>query len=297
MHVRPRRSVLYMPGANKRAFEKAKTLPADSLILDLEDSVAPEAKAQARDSVCAAVKAGGYGHRELVIRVNAIETPWGMDDLRAAVAAVPDAILVPKVSQPGDIVTAAKVLGSVHAPGKTRLWAMMETPKSMLNAREIAALGTEPEHRLACLVMGTNDLLKESRARALHNRIAIVPWLAMTLVAARAFGLDILDGVYNDFRDEEGFREECEHGRTLGMDGKTLIHPSQVTPCNEIFSPTDEEVTWSRAIIAAFDKHENDHKGVITVDGKMVERLHLAMAERTVAIADAIDTMRSAEAA
>ncbi|MCK5088580.1 MAG: CoA ester lyase [Hyphomicrobiaceae bacterium] len=297
MHVRPRRSVLYMPGANKRALEKAKTLPADSLILDLEDSVAPEAKAQARDSVCAAVKAGGYGHRELVIRVNAIETPWGMDDLRAAVAAVPDAILVPKVSQPGDIVTAAKVLGSVHAPGKTRLWAMMETPKSMLNAREIAALGTEPEHRLACLVMGTNDLLKESRARALHNRIAVVPWLAMTLVAARAFGLDILDGVYNDFRDDKGFREECEHGRTLGMDGKTLIHPSQVTPCNEIFSPTDEEVTWSRAIIAAFDDPENDHKGVITVDGKMVERLHLAMAERTVAIADAIDTMRSAEAA
>ncbi len=297
MHVRPRRSVLYMPGANKRALEKAKTLPADSLILDLEDSVAPEAKAQARDSVCAAVKAGGYGHRELVIRVNAIETPWGMDDLRAAVAAAPDAILVPKVSQPGDIVTAAKVLGSVHAPGKTRLWAMMETPKSMLNAREIAALGTEPEHRLACLVMGTNDLLKESRARALHNRIAVVPWLAMTLVAARAFGLDILDGVYNDFRDDKGFREECEHGRTLGMDGKTLIHPSQVTPCNEIFSPTDEEVTWSRAIIAAFDNPENDHKGVITVDGKMVERLHLAMAERTVAIADAIDTMRSAEAA
>jgi citrate lyase subunit beta/citryl-CoA lyase len=297
MQVRPRRSVLYMPGANKRALEKAKTLPADSLILDLEDSVAPEAKAQARDSVCVAVKAGGYGHRELVIRVNAIETPWGMDDLRAAVAAAPDAILVPKVSQPGDIVTAAKVLGSVHAPGKTRLWAMMETPKSMLNAREIAALGTEPEHRLACLVMGTNDLLKESRARALHNRIAVVPWLAMTLVAARAFGLDILDGVYNDFRDDKGFREECEHGRTLGMDGKTLIHPSQVTPCNEIFSPTDEEVTWSRAIIAAFDDPENDHKGVITVDGKMVERLHLAMAERTVAIADAIDTMRNAEAA
>lgn len=297
MQVRPRRSVLYMPGANKRALEKAKTLPADSLILDLEDSVAPEAKAQARDSVCAAVKAGGYGHRELVIRVNAIETPWGMDDLRAAVAAAPDAILVPKVSQPGDIVTAAKVLGSVHAPGKTRLWAMMETPKSMLNAREIAALGAEPEHRLACLVMGTNDLLKESRARALHNRIAVVPWLAMTLVAARAFGLDILDGVYNDFRDDKGFREECEHGRTLGMDGKTLIHPSQVTPCNEIFSPTDEEVTWSRAIIAAFDKPENDHKGVITVDGKMVERLHLTMAERTVAIADAIDTMLSAEAA
>jgi citrate lyase subunit beta/citryl-CoA lyase len=297
MQVRPRRSVLYMPGANKRALEKAKALPADSLILDLEDSVAPEAKTEARDSVCAAVKNGGYGHRELIIRVNAIETPWGMDDLRAAVAVAPDAILVPKVSQQGDIVTAAKVLGSVHAPGKTRLWAMMETPKSMLNAREIAALGAAPENRLACLVMGTNDLLKESRARALHNRIAVVPWLAMTLVAARAFGLDILDGVYNDFRDDKGFREECEHGRTLGMDGKTLIHPSQVAPCNQIFSPTGEEVTWSRAIIAAFNKRENEHKGVITVDGKMVERLHLAMAERTVAIADAIDAMQDAEAA
>ncbi len=151
-----------------------------------------------------------------------------MDDLRAAASVAPDAILVPKVAQPGDIVTVAKVLGAIGAPAKTRLWAMMETPSSVLNAREIAALGADPANRLACLVMGTNDLLKESRARALHNRIAVVPWLAMTIVAARAYGLDILDGVYNDFRDEAGFGEECEHGRTLGMDGKTLIHPSQV---------------------------------------------------------------------
>jgi citrate lyase subunit beta/citryl-CoA lyase len=295
MTVRPRRSVLYMPGLNERALEKAKTLPADALILDLEDSVAPEGKVAARDNVCAAVKGGGYGRRELVIRVNAIETQWGMDDLRAAATVAPDAILVPKVSTPGDIVTAAKVLGAIAAPAKVRIWAMMETPSSVLNAREIAQLGADPENRLACLVMGTNDLLKESRARALHNRIAVVPWLAMTIVAARAYGLDILDGVYNDFRDEVGFGEECEHGRTLGMDGKTLIHPSQVTPCNQIFSPTDEEVSWARKIIAAFEDPTNAHKGVLVLEGRMVERLHLVMARRTVAIADTIEAMKRIE--
>ena len=295
MPIRPRRSVLYMPGANERALEKAKSLHADSLILDLEDSVAPEVKAAARDNVCAAVKGGGYGRRELVIRVNSIDTYWGMDDLRAAASAAPDAILVPKVAQPGDIVTVAKVLGSIGAQPKTRIWAMMETPSSILNVREIAALGADPDNRLACLVMGTNDLLKESRARALHNRIAVVPWLALAIVAARAYGLDILDGVYNDFRDEKGFREECENGRTLGMDGKTLIHPLQVAPCNEVFSPSEEEVAWSRAIIAAFDEPENAHKGVITVEGRMVERLHLVQARRTVGIAEAIEAMRRTE--
>jgi citrate lyase subunit beta / citryl-CoA lyase len=295
MTIRPRRSVLYMPGANERAMEKAKALPADSLILDLEDSVAPEVKVAARAAVCAAVKAGGYGRRELVIRPNAIETPWGMEDLRAAASVAPDAILVPKVSLPGDILTVAKVLADIGAPDKTRLWAMMETPRSILNVREIAALGADPESRLVCLVMGTNDLLKESRARALHNRIAVVPWLAMSLVAARAYGLDILDGVYNDYRDDAGFCAECEHGRILGMDGKTLIHPSQVGPCNEIFSPTEEEVAWARTIIAAFAEPENAHKGVITVQGKMVERLHLVQAKRTVAIAEAIATMRKSE--
>lgn len=297
MTVRPRRSVLYMPGANQRALEKAKTLPADALILDLEDSVAPERKIAARDNICEAVKGGGYGRRELVIRVNAIETAWGMDDLRAAASVEPDAILVPKVSTPGDIITVAKVLGAINAPPKVRLWAMMETPSSILNSREIAALGADPENRLACLVMGTNDLLKESRARALHNRIAVVPWLAMTIVASRAYGLDILDGVYNDYRDEVGFREECENGRTLGMDGKTLIHPSQVAPCNEIFSPTSEEVAWARKIIAAFDEPANRAKGVITLEGRMVERLHLVMARRTVGIADGIEAMRRTEEA
>jgi citrate lyase subunit beta / citryl-CoA lyase len=295
MIVRPRRSVLYMPGANERALEKAKSLPADSLILDLEDSVAPEAKSAARDNVCAAVKNGGYGRRELVIRVNAVETAWGMDDLRAAASVAPDAILVPKVSNAGDIVTVSKVLDAIAAPEKTRVWAMMETPSSVLNARFIAALGADKETRLVCLVMGTNDLLKESRARALHNRIAVVPWLAMTIVAARAYGLDVLDGVYNDFRDEAGFREECEHGRTLGMDGKTLIHPSQVVPCNDVFSPTEEEVSWSRKIIAAFDDPLNARKGVLELEGKMIERLHRVMARRTVAIADTIEAMRRTE--
>jgi citrate lyase subunit beta/citryl-CoA lyase len=285
---RPRRSVLYMPGANERALEKAKSLPADALILDLEDSVAPDAKPEARAKVAAVVKEGGYGRREIVIRPNALETAWGTADLLSAAEAAPDAILVPKVAHPGDIISAAKILKSVHASEKTKLWAMMETPMAMLNAREIAAVGADPENRLVCLVMGTNDLLKESRARALHNRFAVVPWLAMTIVAARAYGLDVIDGVYNDFKDEAGFREECEHGRTLGMDGKTLIHPAQVAPCNEIFSPSDEEVEWSRKIMAAFDLPENARKGVITVEGKMVERLHLVQARRTVTIANSV---------
>ena len=291
MDVRPRRSVLYMPGSNDRALEKAKTIPADALILDLEDAVAPDAKTEAREKVCAAVKAGGYGKRELIIRVNALETPWGADDLKAASQAGPDAILVPKVGRPGDIISAAKVVTAADAPDKTMLWAMMETPMSILNVREIAMAGIEREHRLTCLVMGTNDLIKESHARAYEDRFAVVPWLSMTIVAARAYGLDVLDGVYNEFRDMEGLRRECEHGRTLGMDGKTLIHPAQVEITNEIFSPSEDEVTWSRKIIAAFTQPENAAKGVITVDGKMVERLHLQMSERTVAIAEAIVDM------
>jgi citrate lyase subunit beta/citryl-CoA lyase len=294
MQGRPRRSVLYMPGSNERALEKAKTLLADALILDLEDAVAPDEKLRARQQVCTAVKRGGYGAREVVIRVNALETPWGTEDLLAACDAKPDAILVPKVMHAGDVVSVAKILQGVHAPEKIRLWAMMETPMAILNARTIGATAVYAENRLCCLVMGTNDLIKESRARALHDRFAVVPWLAMTLVAARAYGLDIIDGVYNDFKDEQGLREECERGRILGMDGKTLIHPSQIGPCNEIFSPTQEEVDWSRKIIDAFGQQENAHKGVIVVDGSMVERLHFVMAQRTVAIAEQIGDMEAA---
>jgi citrate lyase subunit beta / citryl-CoA lyase len=294
MQGRPRRSVLYMPGSNERALAKAKTIPADALIFDLEDAVAPDAKTLARDQVSAAVKGGGYGGREIVIRVNALETPWGTEDLLAACDAEPDAILVPKVVHAGDIISVAKILQGVHAAEKIRLWAMMETPMAILNARTIAATAVYAENRLCCLVMGTNDLLKESRARAVHNRFAVVPWLAMTIVAARAYRLDIIDGVYNEFMDEAGLRDECERGRTLGMDGKTLIHPGQVGPCNEIFSPTEEEVVWSRKVIDAFGQAENETKGVIVVEGRMVERLHFAMAQRTVAIAEQIREMEQA---
>ena len=201
---------------------------------------------------------------------------------------------MPKVVHAGDIISVAKILQGVHAAEKIRVWAMMETPMAILNARTIAATAVYAENRLCCLVMGTNDLLKESRARAVHNRFAVVPWLAMTIVAARAYRLDIIDGVYNEFMDEEGLREECERGRTLGMDGKTLIHPGQVGPCNEIFSSTEEEVDWSRKVIDAFGEVENAQKGVIVVEGRMVERLHFAMAQRTVAIAEQFRAMEAA---
>ena len=286
MTIRPRRSVLYMPGANERALDKARTLPADSLILDLEDSVAPDAKADARHKVLAAVKSGAYGGRELVIRVNGLDTPWGVDDLRMAAEAGPDAVLVPKVARPGDIVNVSRIYGGLGGAETTRMWAMMETPMAIFNVREIASV--HQVARLSCLVLGTNDLLKESRARASGGRFAILPWLSMTVLAARAYGLDVIDGVYNDFKDEAGFRAECEQGRTLGMDGKTLIHPGQVALCNEMFSPAPEEIRWSRQVIAAFALAENASKGVITVEGRMVERLHLAMAERVVSIAEAI---------
>jgi citrate lyase subunit beta / citryl-CoA lyase len=290
MDIRPRRSVLYMPGANARALEKARGLPADCLILDLEDAVAPDAKADARERVAEAVRARGFGPREVVIRVNAIETQWGLADLESAVAAGPDAILIPKVSRPGDIVSAAKILAARQAPPELKLWAMMETPAAILDAGAIAASG----NRLACLVLGTNDLLKETRARPDARRFAVTPWLSSCVLAARANGLDVLDGVYNDFKDGAGFRAECDQGRSLGMDGKTLIHPSQIAICNEIFSPSDDEIAWSRSVIAAFDRPETAGAGVITLEGRMVERLHLEMARRTVAIAEAIAKLKEA---
>lgn len=295
MAMRPRRSVLYLPGDNERALEKARTLPADAIIIDLEDSVAPANKERARHQAIAAIHEGGFGSREVILRVNPIETPWGMVDLHAAIEAVPDAILIPKVSNAGDILGTAKVVKAAEADPHIRLWAMIETPMGIINAKEIAACGPDPDNRLVCLVLGTNDLLKESRALASSNRFAVVPWLAMTLVAARAYGLDVIDGVYNDFKDELGFRAECEHGRTLGMDGKTLIHPSQVVPCNEVFSPTEEEVAWARKIIRAFEEPENARKGVITVEGRMVERLHLVMAKRVAAIAGVISARSKVE--
>ena len=287
MTFRPRRSVLYMPGSNARALDKARTLKADCLILDLEDSVAPEAKEEARRQVAAAVAQGGYGQREIIVRVNGPETPWGEDDLAAAAQMAANAVLVPKVSQAGDVARASQRLKRAGAPATLKLWAMMETPAAILNAGEIAAAQGEGP-KLEVLVLGTNDLTKETRARLAGGRFAVLPWLATCVAAARAGGLDIIDGVYNDFKDEAGFRAECEQGRNLGMDGKTLIHPAQIEPCNAIFAPSEEDVGWAGKVIAAFAEPQSAGRGVITVDGRMVERLHLAMAERTVEIAKAI---------
>ena len=289
MTIRPRRSVLYMPGSNARALEKAKSLPADALILDLEDAVAPEAKEAARTQVCAAVAAGGYGSREVVIRINGLETPWGKADLEAAAAARPDAVLVPKVGSGADIARVTESLAAAGAPERThQLWAMIETPLAILNIAEIAAAARQPGGRLACFVMGTNDLVKETRADLSKNRRPALYWLSAAVTAARAYGLDALDGVYNNFRDAEGFRRECVHGRALGFDGKTLIHPDQIAVANEVFAPAEDEVVFARKIIAAFGLAEHKGKGVVTVEGRMVELMHAETARRTVAIAAAI---------
>jgi citrate lyase subunit beta / citryl-CoA lyase len=286
--IRPRRSVLYMPGSNARAIEKAKTIPSDALILDLEDAVAPDAKGLAREQVCAAVAAGGYGARELVIRVNALDTPWGEVDLAAAAAAAPDAILVPKVSTPETLAAIGMRLRRLGAPERTRVWAMVETPLAILRVEAIASAARDVDTRLSCFVMGTNDLAKETRARLVPGRAPMLPWLTTALAAARAHDIDIVDGVYNSLSDEAGFRAECEQGRDLGFDGKTVIHPNQVTVANEIFAPAAEDVERARAIIAAFEEPENQLKGAISLDGRMVERLHVDMAKRTVALAEAI---------
>lgn len=282
--IRPRRSVLYMPGSNTRALEKAKTLDADAVILDLEDSVAPDGKADARALVCAAAAEGGYGRREVVIRVNGADTPWGADDIAAAVKAAPDAILVPKASTAEDIERPAALLKGTDI----QLWAMLETPLAMLNAKEIAATAENPDNKLACFVMGTNDLAKETGAYLTADRLPMLSWLSTCIAAARAYGVAIVDGVYNNFKDEDGFVAECEQGVSLGMDGKTLIHPAQISPCNKAFSPSEDEIAMARKIIAAFELPENQDKGVITIEGKMTERLHAEMARKTVAIADAI---------
>jgi citrate lyase subunit beta/citryl-CoA lyase len=288
MATRPRRSVLYMPGSNARAIEKARTLPVDGVILDLEDAVAPEAKEQARAQVADAVKAGGFGGREVFIRVNGIDTPWHAEDLVAAAHAAPDAILVPKISHPDQLDLIGRRLLDIHANHKVRVWAMIETPLAIFNILSIAEEARDSESRLSGLVMGTNDLAKDTRARLVPGRAPMLPWLATCVLAARQHGVDILDGVYNDLGDAEGFERECIQARDMGFDGKTLIHPNQVAPCNAVFSPSADEVAQARAIIAAFDLPANRDKGVVQVDGRMVERMHAEMARRTVAIAEAI---------
>src|SRR5271163_1438370 len=297
MTVRPRRSVLYMPGSNARALEKARELPADGLILDLEDAVAPEAKAQAREAIARALRNGGYGNREVLVRINGLDTRWWVEDLDAVAPAKPDAVLVPKISNPGQLQDLAARLVDMGTDPHVRVWAMMETPLAMLNVGAIAASALDSETRLAGFVMGTNDLAKDTRARLIPGRAPMLPWLMNCLAAARAYGLGILDGVYNDLGNAEGFIEECKQARDLGFDGKTLIHPRQIEPCNEAFSPSAEEIEVARKMIAAFDLPENDNKGVIQIDGRMVERLHAEMARRTVAIADAITERRKAQPA
>jgi citrate lyase subunit beta/citryl-CoA lyase len=295
MTIRPRRSVLYMPGSNARAIEKARTLPVDAVILDLEDSVAPDGKATARAQVSDAVSARAFGTREVVVRINGLDTQWWLDDLNAVAKAKPDAVLVPKVSNPRHLEDVAERLVDISADQKIRVWAMMETPLAMLSARDIAAAAADVETRLSAFVMGTNDLAKETRAAITPGRAAMFPWLMNCLAAARAFGLDILDGVYNDMANAEGFARECNEARAMGFDGKTLIHPNQIGPCNAAFSPSAEEIAQAKKIIAAFDLPENRDKGVVQLEGRMVERLHADMARRTVAIAQAIEA-RSREA-
>jgi len=292
MTIRPRRSVLYMPGSNARAMEKAKTLPVDGVILDLEDAVAPDAKLDARKQVAAAVKAGGFGSREVFIRVNGIDTEWHADDLRDAAGAAPDGIVVPKVSSSEQLEMIGRRLLDMGTNHKTRVWAMIETPIAILNVVDIAAAAHDSETRLSGFIMGTNDIAKETGAKFVPGRAPMVPWLTTCILAARAYGIVILDGVYNDHSNAEGFLRECEQGRDLGFDGKTLIHPNQVAPCNDVFSPTADEVTQARKIIAAFDQPENKGKGVVSLDGRMVERMHADIARKTVAIADAIAERR-----
>ncbi len=288
--VRPRRSVLYMPGANTRALEKARTLPADALIFDLEDAVAPEAKEAARTNVVLAAESKAYGKREIAIRCNGLGTPWGEADIEAIARSGADAILVPKVESATQVTHVVSLLDTAGAPTGMAVWAMMETPKGILRAEEIA--GAHP--RLGLFVMGTNDLVKDMRARHTPMRLPMITALGIGMLAARAHGLAILDGVYNDIQDTAGFRAMCQQGLEMGFDGKTLIHPSQIEPCNEVFAPSAAELEMAGKIVAAFKAAQAEGKGVVTVDGRMIENLHVEQAERALALALAIKELQAA---
>jgi citrate lyase subunit beta/citryl-CoA lyase len=292
--TRPRRSHLFMPGSNPRALEKARNLPADGLILDLEDSVAPDAKATARDQIAEAVAAKGFGRREILIRTNGLDTPWWVDDVAMAAKASPDGILVPKVSSREDLDNIGRRLAELGAAPSLKVWAMIETARAVLHAEELAAASRDSNTRLAGFVFGPNDISRETRIRMLPGRAAMIPMITHCILATRAHGLEILDGPYSDINNGEGFASECAQGRDLGFDGKTLIHPSQIEACNAIFTPPADDVARARKIIAAFDLPENASRGAIRLDGQMVERLHADMAQRTIAIADAIAAMGKA---
>ena len=285
--ARPRRSALYLPASNARALEKARTLPCDVVILDLEDAVAPEAKAEARAGAVAAVKAGGFGGREVVIRVNGLDTPWGAEDLAAAASVRPDAVLIPKVSAPEDLSAARTRLGD-HLP----IWAMIETCAAMFR---LDALGAESVNvGVEAWVIGSNDLAKEMRCVLTVDREPLRTALSLSLMAARAHRLAILDGVYNEIGDADGLARQCAQAAAFGFDGKTLIHPTQVEPANAAFTPDSAAVAWARTVVAAFDLPENAGKGVLKVEGRMVERLHFAQAKRLLAVAEAIAVLEAA---
>lgn len=281
---RPRRSALYMPGSNARALEKARTIDADVLILDLEDAVAPDAKDLARKQIVDAVAAKGFGHRELVVRINALSTPWGADDIKAMAAAAPDAVLVPKVGSGEEAASLSAALDDAGADPSVALWVMFETPQAVLNAASIGSAGG----RLACLVAGTNDLVKEFNGLHTPGREGLLPSLVLLLAAARANGLAAIDGVHNDITDLTALEAVCSQGRALGFDGKTLIHPTHVAIANKAFAPSASELEDARKILAAFDLPENQSKGAISLNGRMVERLHADIARRVVAMGDAI---------
>jgi citrate lyase subunit beta/citryl-CoA lyase len=291
--IRPRRSLLFMPGSNARALEKARNLAADGIILDLEDSVAPDAKALARDQIAQAIAAKGFGRREVLIRVNGLDSPWWIDDIAMAGQARPDGILVPKVSSVEDLNAVGDRLKAVGADASIRVWAMIETARAVLHAEELAAASRDSGTRLAGFVFGPNDISRETRIRMAPGRAAMIPMITHCILATRVHGLEILDGPYSDLGNVDGFGQECAQGRDLGFDGKTLIHPGQIEACNAILTPPAEEVAHARKIIAAFDQPENASRGAIRLDGQMVERLHADMARRTIAIADAIAAMGS----
>ena len=282
--LRPRRSVLYMPGANERALEKAATLPADALILDLEDAVAPDAKADARARVRDAVGEDRYGRREVAIRVNGLDTGWFRDDVAAVAAAGPDAVLVPKVDSADDVATIERALADAGVPDETSIWAMLETPAAVLHAEAICTASD----RLTVLVMGTNDLAKELQVPHLPGRAPLATSLSWCVLAARHGGKVIIDGVHNDLEDTEGFADECRQGRELGFDGKTLIHPKQLEVCNATFAPSEAEVAEAHEVIAAYVAAQEEGRGVVTVRGRMIEALHVEQARQTVAQAEAI---------
>jgi citrate lyase subunit beta/citryl-CoA lyase len=277
--MRPRRSVLFMPGSNARALDKARTLPADTLVLDLEDAVAPDAKGQARAQVLAAVRAGGYGRREIVVRVNALGTPWGRDDLAAAAEAGADAVLLPKVESAETVAATLAALSPAPA-----VWCMLETPRGILNAASIAAASP----RVTALVMGTSDLTKDLHARATRERLPLLTSLQLCVLAARAAGITALDGVHLDLDDEAGFAEACRQAADFGFDGKTLIHPKQVAIANEVFAPTASDVDWARRVITAHTDALAGGRGVVVLDGRLIENLHVDDARRVLALADAI---------